>query len=174
MSSAEIFTQSDIKAWIWYCFNCRLYSQYYHVFGAVHHSFNATPDHFHKMVVMGLRLYNDCLLNRTLRSCVYDERITKKIQVSGVTKPNAFKLNNRTAYTSQSTHPKIWQHYENTPIQIYCKSYHQKDEYFQIKILIFFHISALNIDYGYSLEPPRRGGSNEYPQSMFLSRKIKN
>ena len=26
-----------------------------------------------------------------------------------------------------------------------------------------FHISAQNIDYGYSLEPPRRGGSNEYP-----------
>ena len=24
-----------------------------------------------------------------------------------------------------------------------------------------------NIDYGYSLEPPRRGGSNEYQQSMF-------
>ena len=33
-----------------------------------------------------------------------------------------------------------------------------------------FHISALNVDCGYSLEPPRRGGSNEYPQSMFLSR----
>ena len=32
------------------------------------------------------------------------------------------------------------------------------------------HISAQNIDCGYSLEPPRRGGSNEYPQSMFLSR----
>ena len=30
-----------------------------------------------------------------------------------------------------------------------------------------FHISAQNIDCGYSLEPPRRGGSNEYPQSMF-------
>ena len=30
-----------------------------------------------------------------------------------------------------------------------------------------FHISAQNIDYGYSLEPPRWGGSNEYPQSMF-------
>ena len=29
-----------------------------------------------------------------------------------------------------------------------------------------FHISAQNIDCGYSLEPPRRGGSNEYPQSM--------
>ena len=24
-----------------------------------------------------------------------------------------------------------------------------------------------NIDCGYSLEPPRRGGPNEYPQSMF-------
>ena len=30
-----------------------------------------------------------------------------------------------------------------------------------------FHISAQNIDCGYSLEPPRRGGSNECPQSMF-------
>ena len=36
------------------------------------------------------------------------------------------------------------------------------------------HISAQNIDCGYSLEPPRRGGSNEYPQSMFLSRSKKN
>ena len=44
-----------------------------------------------------------------------------------------------------------------------------KTEIFQIKILIFFHISDQNIDCGYSLEPPRRGGSNEYPQSMFLS-----
>ena len=49
-------------------------------------------------------------------------------------------------------------------------------------------ISAQNIDCGYSLEPPRRegsneypqstfwgrGGSNEYPQSMFLSRNKKN
>ena len=26
-----------------------------------------------------------------------------------------------------------------------------------------FHISVQNIDCGYSLEPPRRGGSNEYP-----------
>ena len=33
-----------------------------------------------------------------------------------------------------------------------------------------FHISAQNIDCGYSLEPPQRGGSNEYPQSMFLAK----
>ena len=37
-----------------------------------------------------------------------------------------------------------------------------------------FFISAQNKDCGYSLEPPRRGGSNEYPQSMFLSRNKKN
>ena len=34
-------------------------------------------------------------------------------------------------------------------------------------VYIFFLISAQNINCGYSLEPPRRGGSNEYPQSMF-------
>ena len=48
-----------------------------------------------------------------------------------------------------------------------------KTESFQIKIL-YFHISAQNIDCEYSLEPPHRGGSNEYPQSMFLSRYKKN
>ena len=36
-----------------------------------------------------------------------------------------------------------------------------------------FHISAQNIDYGRLLEPPRRGCSNKYPQSMFLSRNRK-
>ena len=45
---------------------------------------------------------------------------------------------------------------------------------FQIKISDIFHISAQNIDCGYSLEPPRRGGSKEYPQSMSLSRNKKN
>ena len=42
-----------------------------------------------------------------------------------------------------------------------------KNENFQIKNSDIFHISDQNIDCGYSLEPPRRGGSNEYPQSMF-------
>ena len=37
-----------------------------------------------------------------------------------------------------------------------------------------FHVSAQNIDCGYSLEQPHRGGFNEYPQSMFLSRNKKN
>ena len=42
-----------------------------------------------------------------------------------------------------------------------------KNENFQIKNSDIFHTSSQNIDCGYSLEPPRRGGSNEYPQSMF-------
>ena len=46
----------------------------------------------------------------------------------------------------------------------------QKNENFQIKNSNIFHISAQNIGYGYSLELPLRGGSNEYPQSMFLSK----
>ena len=56
------------------------------------------------------------------------------------------------------------------PIQYILKILLPKTENFQIKKSDIFHISALNIDCGYSLEPPRRGGSNEYPQSMFLSR----
>ena len=50
----------------------------------------------------------------------------------------------------------------------------RKNENFQIKSSDIYHISGQNIDCGYSLEPPRGGGSNEYPQSMFLSRSMKN
>ena len=49
-----------------------------------------------------------------------------------------------------------------------------KNENFQMKNSDNFHISAQNIDCECSLEPPRRGGSNEYPQSMVLSRDKKN
>ena len=34
-------------------------------------------------------------------------------------------------------------------------------------VYVVFLISAQKIDCGYSLEPPRRGGSIEYPQSVF-------
>ena len=49
-----------------------------------------------------------------------------------------------------------------------------KKEIFQIKNSDVFHNSSQNIDCGYSLELPLRGSSNEYPQSMFLSRNKKN
>ena len=38
---------------------------------------------------------------------------------------------------------------------------------FEIKNSDIFQISAQSTNCGYSLEPPRRGGSNEYSQSMF-------
>ena len=50
----------------------------------------------------------------------------------------------------------------------------KKNENFQMKNSDIFHISAQNIDCGYSLEPPCQGGSYEYPQAMFLSRNKKN
>ena len=37
----------------------------------------------------------------------------------------------------------------------------------------FVLIFAQNIDCGYTLEPPQRGGSNEYPQSVFWSKNKK-
>ena len=55
-------------------------------------------------------------------------------------------------------------HYKNTPIQIYWKFYHQKLKFFRWKNSDIIHISTQNIDYRYS---------NEYPQSMFLSRSKK-
>ena len=43
----------------------------------------------------------------------------------------------------------------------------------QQKLFDIFLIFAQNIDCGYKLEPPRGGGSNEYPQSMFWSKNKK-
>ena len=48
-----------------------------------------------------------------------------------------------------------------------------KNVNFQLKIIIFFLIFAYNIDSGYTLESHQRGGSNEYPQSMFKSKNKK-
>ena len=62
---------------------------------------------------------------------------------------------------------KIDSHYENTPMQ-YTGIFHScRSDIYQLKMFDFFHIFAQNIDCGYTLEPPLRGGSNEYPQSMF-------
>ena len=53
--------------------------------------------------------------------------------------------------------------YNLTPLKIHF--YVVKLEF--TGVYIIFLISAQNIDCGYSLELPRRGGSNKYPQSMF-------
>ena len=56
----------------------------------------------------------------------------------------------------------------------YTENFTTKNENFQVKNSDIFHISAQNVDCGYSLEPPRRGASNECPHSMVLSRNKKN
>ena len=48
-----------------------------------------------------------------------------------------------------------------------------KKKIFTGKFLIFSYFYQ-NIYCGYTLEPPWRGGSNEYPQSMFWSKNKKN
>ena len=53
-----------------------------------------------------------------------------------------------------------------------CSLYPLKPHFYIAKlgyagVYLFFLFLLQNIDCGYSLEPPRRGGSNVYPQSMF-------
>ena len=67
-------------------------------------------------------------------------------------------------------------HKGNCITKTYLDKFHPlKPKFYTVKlgltgVYIIFLISAKkNIDCGYSLEPPRRGGSNEYPQSMFLA-----
>ena len=68
----------------------------------------------------------------------------------------------------------LMRHYTNTIITKTCLYNFDplKTHFYIVKlgftgVYIIFLISAQNIDCGYSLEQPRWGGSNEYPQSMF-------
>ena len=58
-------------------------------------------------------------------------------------------------------------HYKKHAYSNILKIFPPKNENFQIKISDIFHISAQNIVCVYSLEPPRRGGSNEYHNLCF-------
>ena len=53
-----------------------------------------------------------------------------------------------------------------THVQTYFRN--AKAVMFQAKRFGNFPIVAQNIDCGYTLEPPRRGGSNEYAQSSMF------
>ena len=60
------------------------------------------------------------------------------------------------------------EHFSSLSKNVYSnmlKILQSKTKNLQIKNSDIFHVSAQNIDCGYLLEPPRRGGSNEYPQS---------
>ena len=55
-----------------------------------------------------------------------------------------------------------------------CKNFQGCENYiFNGEKNDIFLIFAQNIDCGYMLEPPRQGGSNQYPQSMFWSKNKK-
>ena len=65
-------------------------------------------------------------------------------------------------------------HYANMSVQ-YTAIFHScKNDNFQMKFFDIFLIFAQKIDCWYTLEPPLRGGSNGYPQSMFWSKNKKN
>ena len=66
------------------------------------------------------------------------------------------------------------EHITKTRLFKYIENFTTKNWKFSDKNSDIFHNSAQNIDCRYSLEPPHWGGSNEYPQSLFLSRNKKN
>ena len=68
----------------------------------------------------------------------------------------------------------LYCHYVNMSVQYTAIFHGCKNGNFHMKKCEIFLIFAQNIDCGYTLEPPQRGGSNEYPQSMFWSKNKKN
>ena len=122
----------------------------------------------------------------TANDCVYPRSLTRTF---------AFRLGfcNVEAYCNRTVKTVVWLRWCTDSVRLsltvsdlnipyitkprlckYIVNFTSKNEYFQMKTSDIFHISAKNIDCWYSLEPPRRGGSTEYPQSMFLSRNKKN
>ena len=68
-------------------------------------------------------------------------------------------------------------HYENLPMQYTEIFFSITNLKFHWKKYHNFNMFAQNIACGYTLEPPRRGGSiaeAEYPQSMFRNKNKKN
>ena len=63
---------------------------------------------------------------------------------------------------------KIASHQENMSVQyIPLKPHFYMEKMGYAGVCLFFFFLLQNIDCGYSLEQPQRGGSNVYPQSIF-------
>ena len=62
---------------------------------------------------------------------------------------------------------RIYIPYENTAVSIYSLQYPLFQKADNVVHTLFLLFLLKNIDCGYSLEPPPRRGSNEYPQYMF-------
>ena len=65
-------------------------------------------------------------------------------------------------------------HITKTRLFKYIENFTTKEGKFSDKKLWYFSYFCSKHRLWYSLEPPRQGGSNEHPQSMFLSRNKKN
>ena len=89
------------------------------------------------------------------------------------TKQNKRKSNKRTKSTKFTFSPQLQILFVPTITKTHLYNFDPLKPHFNIVklgftgVYIIYLISAQNIDCGYSLEPPRRGGSNEYPQSIF-------
>ena len=77
-------------------------------------------------------------------------------------KVNTFFTRNVSSMKMFATSAKQDKHYENTPIQNILKILPPKMKLFRKKNLILFHISAKNIDCGYSLEPSRSASTRQF------------
>ena len=108
-----------------------------------------------KGLIMVLGIIEIRQTNCTIKSSEFSIKILLRIDFSYITKTRLFK------YTRNFTTEK-W------------KFSDKNIDFFFFFFFFFFQISVHITDCGYSLEPPRRGGSNEYPKSMFLSRNKKN
>ena len=73
----------------------RLYSEYYHRFDEERGEgwSKPSPEKFHAVVLKGVKLYKECLKIRTIRACVYDERIYDPLNVSNIIEPRHEKTN---------------------------------------------------------------------------------
>ena len=133
-------------------------------------SFCKSYSHFFSKNISVYGIFNDQSLNDTLTYDIFSfEQLGPDLKAS---KANVYTFKgdkcDLKVYASflDGIYPPLRNHaYSNV-----LKILQPKKENFQIKKSDIFHISTQNIDRGYSLEPPRRGGSNEYPQSMLFSK----
>ena len=113
-----------------------------------------------------------------------DQRKAKQQLSSPTMLDRITKHNNKTANSPKHGHTKyttgggglnLEKYITKTCLFKYIENCTTKTWKFSDKYSDIFHVSAQNIYCWYSLEPHRQGGSNKYPQSMFLSsnKKIK-
>ena len=122
----------------------------------------------HLRYIMGKRVFGDIWTARAAGQSTHPRGLKLAF-------PIRFQINRQTVHVWVRT---LWKHAYSNILKILPP----KNENFQIKKFwyvsyfcskhrLWVHVrtasSAQNIDCGYSLEPPRWGGSNLYPQSMF-------